>query len=458
MKKLIYTSLFALLAVCTAYGQQVLTLEECINIALENNINIKTARNNAISARAGYTQSKMNFLPSLSAGASHSWNEGLQFDQTSGNLVNTTTLSGGGSINANLTLFSGFQNVLNSQRNKFLYEASEKAIEGSIQNAEAQIVGQFLTVISTDENLKIQEQTRDLLLEQLAQQEKREAAGVGNMEQVYNFRSQVAAQNLQIVNISNQLESAKLALIQLLLLDPADDYEFEGITVNDSELEQEIADYGQVYEKALEYSPSLKSAELNLEANKKNLRMSQNAWMPSLTMSASYGTGWSSNVKARDENGDIILPLRVESLSNQFTSNVSKSARFNLNIPLFTRFQNRTSMQQSKIQMLNSELNVDQARNNLTNQVQQAYLNLVNAKSSYRAAVESMESLSTSFEFAKNRYESGTIDFVTYLQSLNAKNRGELELVRSKYGILFRQLIIEIFTGELNIDQDLGGN
>ncbi len=454
MKKLIYTSLFALLAVFSAHGQKVLTLEECINIALDNNINIKTARNNAVSARAGYSQSKFNFLPALSAGASHNWNEGLQFDNTSGSLVNTTTLSGGGSVSANMMIFNGFQTSLNVKRNKFLYDASEKAIEGSIQAAEAQIVVQFLNVVSTRENLKIQEQTKGLLEEQLTREEKREAAGVGNMEQVYNFRSRVAAQNLVIVNQRNLLETNKLALIQLLLLDPSDNYEFAGITLNDAELEEDIADYGSIYDKSLAYSPSLQSAELNLEASKKSLKMAQLGWLPTLSVRASYGSGWSSNVKARDENGDFILPIQVESIGTQLESNVSKSAGFNLNIPLFSRFQNRTNTQQSKIQMLNSELTLEQTKNTLTNLVQQAYLNLVNAKTSYAAAQESMESLNKAYEFAKNRYESGTIDFVTYLTSLNGKNNGELELARSKYSILFRQLIIDIYTGELNIEDN----
>ena len=58
-------------------------------------------------------------------------------------------------------------------------------------------------------------------------------------------------------------------------------------------------------------------------------------------------------------------------------------------------------------------------------------------------------SLDQSFDFAKNRYDNGTIDFVTYLQSLTAKNRGDLELVRSKYSILLRQFILDIYKGEL---------
>ncbi|KYG80584.1 hypothetical protein MB14_15665 [Roseivirga ehrenbergii] len=431
-------------------AQRVLTLDECIQIALNNNLDIKRSRNNAIAAKANYDQSKMNFLPSLNAGASHNWNEGLQFDNTSGSLVNTTTLSGSGYLSSSLTLFNGFSNVLGMQRDKILYDASEETIKSNIQSVEASIVSSFLQVVTNEENLKIAEQTRELLNEQLEREEKREKAGVGNMEQVYNFRSQVAQQDLNIVNLKNSLESNKLLLIQLLLLDPLEDYEFEGISVDDTELESALGEYDGIFEKSMTFSPSVKAAKLSLDASEKNFKIARNSWMPSLSVSASYGTGWSSNVKLRDENNNLILPVQVLDVGTQFDRNRSKSAGLSLNIPLFNRFQNRNQIQQSKIQVLNSEIGLTQAKNNLTNLIQQAYLNLANAKSSYAAAKESMINLDMAFEFAKSRYENGTIDFVTYLQSLNGKNRGELQLVQAKYTILFRQLILDIYTGEMN--------
>jgi len=445
MRKIFYTLAFLTCIGHFIDAQTMLTLEECINIALENNLDIKRARNNAISRKVGYTQSKMQFLPSLNASASHNWNEGLQFDQTSGNLVNTTTLSGGGSINGNLTIFNGFQNVYGVQRDKYLFEASQEQVRSNELATEASVVNGFLNIINTRENLRIQDQTNALLKEQLAREEKREKAGVGNMEQVYNFRSQVAQQELRIVNLKNQLQSAKLTLIQLLLLDPLDNYDFEGITPNDAELEAEVEEYQSVYSKARDYSPALRSAQLNLEASKKSLKISQFNWMPSVTLGASFGTGWSSNVKDPSD-GSVLDP------SLQFENNASKRANFNLNIPLFTRFNNRTQLQQQKISFLNAELSLQDTENTLRNNVQQAYLDLLNAKESFRAAKESLLNLNTAFEFSKTRYENGTIDFVTYLVSLNGKNNGELELTRAKYSILFRKLILDIYIGELNLD------
>ncbi|MBO3698548.1 TolC family protein [Roseivirga sp. E12] len=442
MKKIYYTCLAFLMLSSVSFGQRTLTLEECINIALDNNISIKRARNNALIAKSTFTQSKFNFLPSLNAGASHNWAEGLSFDQTSGGLVNTTTLSGGGSISANLNIFNGFSNRLGMQRSNLLYQAAEQDVKGNVQATEASIVFSFLQVITTGENLKIAEQTKELLQEQLEQQEIRERAGVGNMEQVYNFRSQIASQDLAIVNLRNSLQSNRLTLLQLLFLDPTEEYTFEGITGDDVTLEQEIEEYGTVFSRSMEFSPAVKSAELNLQASKKTLKIAQFAWLPSLSASAATGTSWSSNL--RNQDGSVV------DLSDQFDTNRRKNASLNLGIPLFTRFQNRTQMQQSKIQYLNSELNLEQAKNTLTNQVQQAYLDLVNAQSTYSAAKTSLLNLDNAYEFAKNRYESGTIDFVTYLQSLNGKNRGELELIRAKYSILLRKAILDIYTGELD--------
>jgi len=442
MKKLFIT---LLLAVCTTVGlnaQRTLTLEECINIALENNIDIKTSRNTAISAKAGYTQSKYQFLPSLSANASHTWNEGLSFDQTSGNLVNTTTLGGGGSINGDFVIFNGLENRFGMNQRKLQYEASLQDIERNIQLTSANVVSSFLDVIMSKESLTIANNTLNLLNQQLDQQEKRQGAGVGNLEQVYNLRTQVAQQRLRIVNQENQLKSQKLALIQLLLLDTSVEYTIAGVTANDEELEREIEEYGIVYSKALAYSPALKTSKLTYEATEKGLKISQFAWMPSVTVGASWGTGWSSNLKNPDGSGTV-MPL-----PDQFENNGSKSARFNLNIPLFTRMQNKTAVEQSRIRVMNSELNVEQTKNNLTNQVQQAYLAVINAQTFYVANKESLVNIEATFNFTKTRYDNGTIDFVTYLTSLDGLNQGELALVQARYSILLRKLILDIYTGD----------
>ena len=99
--------------------------------------------------------------------------------------------------------------------------------------------------------------------------------------------------------------------------------------------------------------------------------------------------------------------------------------------------------------MINSELDLKQSELTITNSVQQVYLDLIAAQSTYEAAVENLISLNQSYEFVKTRYDTGNTDFFTYLESLNNKNRAEIQLANSKYSIVFRKKILDVYKGML---------
>ena len=433
MKKLIYTSLFALLVCFTARGQKVLTLEECINIALDNNLNIKRARNTAVGARSGFTQSKLNFLPFVSASSGANWNEGNALN-TAFERVSVNNWNASSSVNASINIFNGLATINTLAQSKLQYEASLDNIENTMLNTKVSIVGAYLAVIQGRENLNISEQALSILEEQLSREEKREAAGVGNMESVYNFRSRVANQRLDVVSNQNRLKSSELTLIQLLLLDPSEDYEFPPLTVSDALLTSSLPEYKEVYEKTINFSPSLRASESQLKASQKGVQIAKSNRLPSLGASAGYSTGWTSSSD--------------ETFLDQYDLNQRKSLGFNLSIPIFNNGRTSNQIQQAKVRMMGSELDLEIAKNTLTNLVQQAYLDLVNAHSQYQAANENMEALNKSFEFSKNRYESGTTDFVTYLQNLNEKNQGEFRLANAKYAFLLRDLVLKLYMGE----------
>jgi outer membrane protein len=82
------------------------------------------------------------------------------------------------------------------------------------------------------------------------------------------------------------------------------------------------------------------------------------------------------------------------------------------------------------------------------NRIQEAYLELLSARSTYLAASENLNALENSYQFAKSSYEAGRMDFYSYLESLNNKNQAEIDLVISKYSFVLRNRILEIYEGE----------
>ncbi|MDP4679854.1 MAG: TolC family protein [Cyclobacteriaceae bacterium] len=75
------------------------------------------------------------------------------------------------------------------------------------------ILGSYLNVVLDKENIKISKELIDLLQAQLEREQKRESVGVGNLDLVYSFKSQVATEKLNMVNMVNRLKSDQLTLL-----------------------------------------------------------------------------------------------------------------------------------------------------------------------------------------------------------------------------------------------------
>jgi outer membrane protein len=130
--------------------------------------------------------------------------------------------------------------------------------------------------------------------------------------------------------------------------------------------------------------------------------------------------------------------------------NQYKGVGIGINIPIFTRWQTSANIQAAKVNMFNAELDVKQAQQTITNAIQLVYNDLQAAISTYNAAQENIDALTQSYNFSETRYEAGNTDFYTYLESLNNKNRAEIQLANAKYSIVFRKKILDIYRGIAN--------
>ena len=87
------------------------TLEECVLIALENNISIKQYELDLESAEVDKSDAMGSFLPRVNAQSQHIWNNGLSQNITNGLIENLTTQFSSFGGNVGVTLFNGRQNI-----------------------------------------------------------------------------------------------------------------------------------------------------------------------------------------------------------------------------------------------------------------------------------------------------------------------------------------------------------
>ncbi len=449
MERAIVSMVFVL-AMASVFGQgadsslrvnkRILTLDECLDIAMENNIQLKRTKNDAMIAKATDFQAIMNFLPSLNASANYRWNSGSGFDNSSGRFFTGDYQNSFPGLQANLTLFNGLNNVNYKKSTAKNLEAQANLIMAQQQIVESSVLGSYLAVVLDKENMKISSDRIELLQAQLGREERRHSVGVGNLDQVYNFKSQLANENLRLVNLQNQLKSDLLSLLQVLQLEVSRDYDVARYEFGEEGDLMKKDQFQDVLEASLDFSPGLKSAEANAESAMYGFKSAKGQMTPTLSLVGQYGTQYSSN--NADGNGEIPI-------GDQYQNLTYKNLDLQLFIPIFNNYQSNTRAQVARLNMENARLGVEQTELNVTNTVQRVYLDLISAQETFKAAEENLVALNQSFEFAKTRYENGATDFYTYLESLNNKNRAEIELVNAKYSIVFRKKILDVYRGLL---------
>lgn len=432
-----------------AQETKVLTLDECISTALQNGLDIERARNNELIARSNRFQSLMQFLPSIDAGINWDISVGNQFDQNTLQVVNVTTQRSNPNISANWVIFQGLSNLNTRNQRQHEYVAAQERTKDSKLTAEANILSFYLNVILSEENIKISQERVDLLSAQLERAEKRESVGVGNMEEVFNFRSQLATEQLNLATLENTYERNKLQLLQAMQLDPtAADYTVEPYPVTEADLTAEPDAFATILNEALTYNPAVRAAEASRRASVYQYRSAQGSRLPTISVFGMYGSNYSSNGAFNPDvtGSDAFEPDAT--FVEQLGYNEFQFVRFNFNLPIFTRFRNQNAIQTAKLSMANAELDSRQATLTATNVVQTVFLDLVAAQNNYTTATDNLDALQQSFEFMEKRYETGNSDFYAYLESLNNKNRAEAQLANAKYSIILRKRILDLYRGQ----------
>ncbi len=446
MKTLAFTLLTAVSFLTFGQGETTtLTLDECIDHALRNNIDLKRAKNNELIARANKVQAMMNFLPTLTAGINYDYFFGNFFDQNAARQVSETTNSSFPNLSTNLIIFNGFNNQYTLKRRIQEQNAARAGVEDAELNVKANTLSAYLNAVLSKENLRIASDRVELLEAQLDREEKRVSVGVGSLDAVYNLRSQLSNERINLTTAENTVRTNMLILIQAMQLDPTEaNYDIAGMDIPDENLLVEVDPFDEVLSASYQVNPGLKSADANKTAARYLAKATAASRFPTLSAFGRLGSNYSSNGARNPATGEF---EENATFGTQLDYNQFEYINFSLNIPIFNRFQTKRDIQVNKIGYLNADLDYQQAENTITNAVQQAYLNVLNAQTSYTTARENLDAQTANFEFIKKRFETGNTDFYSYLESLNNKNNAEVQLVNGKYNILLTKRILDLYRG-----------
>ncbi len=422
-------------------GQEKWSLEQCIQYAMENNLAIKQQKLSVELSQNAYTQSRASRIPSLNAGASPNLNYGRSIDPVTNLPVTDNVQSFNYSIRSSVPLFNGFQIRNTIEQNRLDLMASHKDVEKIQNDISLNIASAYLQILFNYELLEIAKNQLELTLMQVERTQALVEAGSVPQGNLLEIEAQAAAENLRVINAENQLNMSYLTLTQLLELTEPLDFQIEIPDFSDVAIQKLLYTVDEVYNEALETQPQIEIAQIDSEIAHRGLSIAQGRRSPSLSLSSSYSSHYRRLLRDGDVFGD------PDPFIDQVKDNQSIAFSLSLSIPIFNSLQTHTAVQNAKIGILNSEYSLQQTKNRLFNEIQQAYTDAVASYEKYIASEKAVQSMTEAFRYTEERFEVGMVNIVDYNLSKNQLTSARSDLLTAKYEYIFTTNILDFYLG-----------
>ncbi|SDE23977.1 outer membrane protein [Dyadobacter soli] len=452
------------------------SLEDCIRIALETNPQVKQSEITVQTNGNTYEQSKWQRWPSISFSASQGFRSGRNIDPFTNQFVQQNVSSNNYQLGGQVTLFSGFQISNSIKFNNANYQASAKDLEATRNDIMLNVALSYLQVVTNEELIIVAQRQVDASQLQVERTTKLVEAGTLAESNLLDLKSQLANDELSLVNAQNNLETAKLNLKQYMNMPGSEVINVVKIPVKDPTMQAYDATIQEIYETALNNLPQMKAANMRIEASKINVDLAKGAGMPTLTLNGGVYTAYSSAAPKKrfvgDGTGNTIeeLPSPTDFIVidnktipimqrvtipngstqnfryfNQLDFNRNSAINLNLSIPIFNNFRTKYNVANAKLQQKTYEYQAQQVQLTIRKNVEQAYIDMTNAAKRYSATVNQVRALTETFRVSQVRFDVGAINSVEYNIAKANLDRANGNLVQTKYDYVFRTKILDFY-------------
>jgi outer membrane protein len=406
------------------------TLQECIDYAKMHNVQINTFRLSQQSARQDLLLSKASRLPNLAGTASQYVSRGKNFNTLTGNLQDKTNINGNYSLGSSVTLYNGSYINNDIKQKDLLVQAGNLNILQGENDITLQVTQAFLNILLARENIVYLQDLVNTSAGQVNQQQQLFDAGSIAKKILVQMQAQYATDKYNLVIAQNAYRQNTITLKQLLLL--SFDIPFDISAPDSVDVQRVYPPLAEAVSDALQNRPEVKNGQLNVQVAALDLEKAKAGLRPTLSANGAISSGYA------DQSGSYF---------RQVDNNFFQQIGLTLSVPIFNRRVTKTAEEKSKIEIAQSRLDLQNTKTVLSQQVEQAYINVQNAESQYDAAVEELKSAKESYRIANEQLQLGAVNIVELLLQKNLYVQALQAYTQAKYNTVLYIKIYVFYMG-----------
>ncbi|NVO11764.1 MAG: TolC family protein [Bacteroidales bacterium] len=416
-------------------SQQAWDLNQCLNYALEHNIQVNKKKLTVLSSEADLLKTKSDRLPNLSGTISESFTNSKVLSAGNGSplkwdLNNGTTAS----LSSNLTVYNGGVISNSIKQSQLNIEMANLDIELTKNSITLSITQAYLNALYAKESV---DYAKEILITSQKQVERAQqllkAGSIAKTDQA-QLEAQYASDQYSLVIAQNTLISNITSLKQLLEIPVTDTFYVAFPEIDFDKEYSLLPSINEAFNTSLSVLPDMKFSELNKSVAEIGVKIAKAGYLPSLSMNANYSTSFSS--------------LNSKGFNPQLTDNQTQKIGLALNIPIFSKNITKTTIQRSRINLEQADLTMQETKKNLLQNVESVYQNTIAGKSRYDAAVVQFSSANESYKLSEAQFNLGMINTVDLLKVKNTILNAKKELIQAKYSAILNRKILDFYMGK----------
>lgn len=410
------------------------TLENCLKLALKNNLTIKNIEIQKQISTYQLKSKKSELLPYVSGIINNGYSWGRSIDPNTNSFTTTKFSSYNGGVSANILLFSGFSKLKNIKSFKYELEINKTEIQKIKNSITIDVAFKYITILYLKEIIKANKEQIKFSEKQVEIAQLKFNNGYISESDLYKIKSQKANEELTLTNNHNLLESNLLDLKLLLQLPLNKNIDL--VEYNDSFFETSWLDENKydLLNKAVKINPTYKISLLQTQKAKNDIGISRASFFPSLSLGSSINSIYSDNIDFR--------------FKDQIDNNLSYGINFSLTIPLFNQFQNKYAVKQSKAFFHKSKVQQRLEKNSVSKIILNAINDAKSAKKKYETSKQAYKYGMKSYEADLLKYKLGQINVNELNTTKNNYINSQSDLIQAKYEFMYSNAVVLFYMGE----------
>ncbi len=432
--KKIFGLIPACLAVLSVSAQDTAgwSMRKCLDYAHSNSLQIK--QSDLLIQESEYTKRQIlsDLLPEIDVSASLGYSS-QNIKNSMNEFMSDHSFNARYNLGGSFCLFNGmeqFNNLKKSNLNILLQKTNK---EKTLFELDLSIIRIFTDIVYLKENVEV---LKSALLSSKAQLElaahKLDAGSISPSDY-----AQVAAQHsnslYQLVCGQQQLNEKELKLKQLLELEAKENLEIQAFDADTGIFLSSLPDKELIYQRIIANLPDTRSQKISLQMAELDCRMASAHYWPTLSISASIGTGiWFDS----EENPNI-----------QLNDNLNENIGLHLQFPISNGWKNKISMQKAQLEKQQLALEINSREKELVYAIESLYNEVTAAQSRYMQAKAQLEAANASHRLIREQYQSGIKNTVELLLSSESCAKASQELLQAKYTAALAVILLRYYQG-----------